>query len=59
MASNPCLQAGQGGTLLGPQGHSGLKVVIYEFLSSPTTSCKNNLHDAEITFSIQVCFGLL
>lgn len=48
MASNLCLQAGQGGTLLRPQGHSGLKVVIDEFLSSPITSCKNNLHDAEM-----------
>lgn len=33
---------------LRPEGHSGLKAVIYEFLSSPTTSCKNNLCDVEL-----------
>lgn len=39
---------GQGLNLfLRPEGHSGLKAIIYEFLSSPTTSCENNLHDAE------------
>lgn len=29
-------------------GHSGLKAVLCEFLPSPATSCKSNLHDAEL-----------